>query len=436
MSRSGRVPTRFLRLLAVAMGIALTGAACGGAEDGGATGDGATTTAPGASGTTLEVPGDHPTIQAAVDAAEPGDLILVGPGTYAEEVSVETEHLVIRGTDRNTVIIDGGFERENGIKVLADGVAVENLTVRNANGNGIFWTGSYEDDYVLKGYRASYVTAYNNGRYGIYAFNAANGLIEHSFGSGHPDSAYYIGQCNPCDAVIRDSVAEKNMLGYSGTNSSGNLFIVGNTWRDNRAGIVPNSLTSEKLAPQNSTTIVGNLVEDNNAEDAPETESFKIAYGNGIVLAGGQRNLVERNVVRGHLNGGIVVTDLPESFKPEGNQVLGNELSGNTVDLVYLTVEFASEAFGNCFAGNTYTSSVPEQIEAELPCTGEPGSGWDLSVILSRLTAPPPQVDWRTVAAPGPQPNMPDAASAPARPALATVLPPPVDLAAVRTPGT
>jgi hypothetical protein len=428
--RSGRVDHWFLRLVALAVGLALVGGACGGDD----ASDGATTTAPGASGTTIEVPGDHDTIQAAVDAAGPGDLIVVGPGTYSEEVSVETENLVIRGTDRNTVIIDGGFERENGIKILADGVAVENLTVRNANGNGIFWTGSYEEGYVLKGYRASYVTAYNNGRYGIYAFNAANGVIEHSYGSGHPDSAFYIGQCNPCDAVIRDSVAERNMLGYSGTNSSGNLLIVGNTWRGNRAGIVPNSLTGEKLAPQNSTTIVGNLVVDNNAEDAPEGESFRIAYGNGIVVAGGQRNLVERNVVRGHRNGGIVVTDLPESFKPEGNQVRDNELSDNMADLVYLTVDFASEAFGNCFAGNTFTSSVPEQIETELPCEGEPGSGWDLSVILSRVTPSPPQVDWRTVAPPGPQPNMPDAASAPARPALATVLPPPVDLAAVTAP--
>jgi pectin methylesterase-like acyl-CoA thioesterase len=34
------------------------------------------------------VPEDHDTIQAAVDAARPGDLILVGPGVYREEVKV------------------------------------------------------------------------------------------------------------------------------------------------------------------------------------------------------------------------------------------------------------------------------------------------------------------------------------------------------------
>jgi hypothetical protein len=41
-----------------------------------------------ASGTVRRVPEDHDTIQAAVDAARPGDLVLVGPGVYREEVRV------------------------------------------------------------------------------------------------------------------------------------------------------------------------------------------------------------------------------------------------------------------------------------------------------------------------------------------------------------
>jgi plastocyanin len=108
-----------------------------------------------ASGVTRRVPEDHDTIQAAVDAARPGDLVLVGPGTYREEVKVAVPSLVIRGRDRDTVVVDGELQRPNGIAVTADGVAVENLTVRNALINGLFWTG-------VRGYRASYVTAYNN----------------------------------------------------------------------------------------------------------------------------------------------------------------------------------------------------------------------------------------------------------------------------------
>ena len=40
----------------------------------------------------LRVPDDYSTIQDAVDAAAPGDLILIAPGTYYESVIVETEH--------------------------------------------------------------------------------------------------------------------------------------------------------------------------------------------------------------------------------------------------------------------------------------------------------------------------------------------------------
>ena len=78
------------------------------------------------------VPDDFATIQEAVDAASPGDLILLSPGTYNEAVDVVTDDLVIRGMDRNTVILDGNFELENGIRVIgADGVAVENMTAMN-----------------------------------------------------------------------------------------------------------------------------------------------------------------------------------------------------------------------------------------------------------------------------------------------------------------
>ena len=105
--------------------------------------------------------------------------MLIAPGTYEEAVDVETENLTIRGLDRNEVILDGGFELENGIRVLADGVAVENMTARNYTTNGFFWTG-------VTGYRGSYLTAFRNGDYGVYAFDATKGQLEHIYASGQP----------------------------------------------------------------------------------------------------------------------------------------------------------------------------------------------------------------------------------------------------------
>ena len=156
------------------------------------------------------MPADAQTIQAAVDRARQGDLVLVSPGVYKESVTIGTDGIVLRGVDRNRTILDGGFERDNGVFVVgADGVAVENMTARNFTENGFFWNG-------VLGYRGSYLTAYRNGDYGVYAYDSQYGIFEHSYGSGSPDSGFYIGQCNPCHAVITDVVAEYNQLGYSG----------------------------------------------------------------------------------------------------------------------------------------------------------------------------------------------------------------------------
>jgi hypothetical protein len=114
-------------------------------------------------GETVRVPQDRPTIQQAVDAAEPGGVVLISPGVYDEAVTVRTPFVTIRGTDRNRVILDGGFEADDGISVLgADGVSIENLTVRHFVRNGVVWD-------RVDGYRASYVTAYSNGDDGILA---------------------------------------------------------------------------------------------------------------------------------------------------------------------------------------------------------------------------------------------------------------------------
>jgi hypothetical protein len=75
--RGDLVTTTTRRLLGVMLIGALVLAACGGDDS-----DGTPGAAKGQStGATLRVPGDYATIQAAVDDAEPGDLILVGPGT-------------------------------------------------------------------------------------------------------------------------------------------------------------------------------------------------------------------------------------------------------------------------------------------------------------------------------------------------------------------
>jgi hypothetical protein len=449
------------RLVAALLAGALALSACGGDDDD--TGDEGGGQESGGDDATLNVPDDYDTIQAAVDAAEPGDLVLIEPGVYEESVSVTTPELTIRGTDRNEVILDGGFELDNAIRVTgAAGVAIENMTARNYSRNGFFWTG-------VEGYRGSYLTTYRIGDYGIYAFDSVQGLLEHSYTSGSPDAGVYIGQCYPCDAVIDDIVSEHNGLGYSGTNSGGNLYIVNSTFRFNRAGIVPNSGSYELCYPERETTIVGNLVYSNNQADSPAIDIALLAMGNGILPAGGVANVIERNRVWDHELTGIGLLPFPEEdandvvppasdddqpcseakgeptadpatipdtvlWESRDNRIVGNVIEDSGLADIAVGSLGDVSGLGNCFADNEHTTSAPSDLEALAPCDGEGSGDWtagplDLGPFLAEK---PPSGDYQTTPVPDDQENMPDAESAPARPA--TDVPAGVDVDAIEVP--
>lgn len=157
---------------------------------------------------TITVPGDAPTIQRAVDAAVPGDLVLISAGVYRESVTVTTPRIVLRGEDRHRVVVDGRHRRETGITVTASEVAVENLTVRRHRADGLVFAGT--PDAPLTGYRASYLTVRDNARHGIRARHARRGLIEWSHVAGHADAGIHIADCRPCESVVRDTEAPGN----------------------------------------------------------------------------------------------------------------------------------------------------------------------------------------------------------------------------------
>ncbi len=423
-----------------------------------------------ASGVVLNVPEDYPTIQAAVDAAKSGDLVLIAPGVYREEVDVTTDNIVIRGLDRNEVILDGQFERQNGIRVIgANGVSVENMTAMNYRRNGFLWT-------QATGYRGSYLTAWRNGDYGIYAFDAVGGVFEHSYAAGSTDAGFYIGQCYPCDAVVTDVVSEYNALGYSGTNAGGNILVVNSTFRFNRMGIVPNSGTYELCYPQRDTVIAGNRVYSNNQDDTASFRWAVLFMGSGIFVSGGIQDTVRNNRVWDHDQFGIalvpylewspsdVVTPREnwslscdesrklETVAPEGSilwepyesRVFDNvvEESGRA-DLVVASTGIDVSTLGNCFSDNEFATSAPADIESLAPCTkegvGEGRGDWltnalDMDEWFDRYQDAPRGRPYQEAPLPK-RPvldNMSDPATAPARPA--SKIPPKIDIDAIKVP--
>lgn len=446
------MPQRTARLFTAIAALALMGSMLAGCSDD----DGDVDTGDGGSGDpsdALLVPEDFTTIQEAVDAAEPGDLVLIDEGVYNEAVDVTTDDVTLRGVDRNEVVLDGEFELENGVRTLdADGVVVENMTARNYVTNGFFWTGSDR-------YRGSYLTAYRNGFYGIYSFDAYDGQFDNSLGSGNADAGFYIGECYECNAVIDNVIAEHNGLGYSGTNSGGDLYIVNSTFRYNRAGIVPNSGSYELCYPGRRNTIVGNVVHDNNNLEAPATDLNLVAHGNGILVGGSVENDVERNLVFDHDRTGIAAAPFPEDdpsdvpppesqwdvpceetrddelpdpddvpgfvlWQPFANSFRDNVVEGSGLaDLASATIEddeVTVESLGNCFSGNTHVTTAPNDLEALSPCDGEGEAGdWsdgalDLPALIAELPDAPPPDAYTETPEPEAQPTMPDARTAPA----------------------
>ncbi|MEP6759391.1 MAG: plastocyanin/azurin family copper-binding protein [Actinomycetota bacterium] len=358
---------------------------------------------------TVRVPRDYPTIQQGVDAVQPGGMVLVSPGVYEEQVTVTTPYITIRGENRNTTIIDGGFERANGIQVIeADGVVIQNVTARHELLNGFLWS-------RVHGYWGSYLTAYDNGEYGIFAYDSVFGQFDHSYASGSPDSGFYIGQCYPCHAVITDVISTDNAAGFSGTNAGGDLAIVNSEWFGNLAGIVPNTLDSELYPPQRDAVIAGNDVHDNGNPAAPTLALTYPAFGAGILVTGGRGNLVTDNLVEDSATYGILVVPIYDTnvWVTADNVVSDNIVRrSGTADL---GLGAPSEG-GDCFADNDASTSQPPAIEALYPCSGMrpfPAGGGSMAPTITFLArylevlgGAVPGGDWHTQPAPPPQPQM------------------------------
>jgi hypothetical protein len=245
-------------------------------------------------------------IQKAIDKAQPGDWILIGPGDYKEAgsrlssgasagragagVLVEKSGVHIRGMDRNGVILDGTkagasscsssaadqklgpLDGEghptgrNGLVVFkAQGVSVENLTTCNfqsasgGGGNEIWFNyGDGSGKQQAGSWRGAFLSATDTyyesgapfGSYGIFTSNTAGpGLYTQVYASNMADSSFYIGACPDCNTILDHAHAQNSDLGFSGTNSGGHLIVQNSEFDHNQSGFVSNSQNNDDAPP-------------------------------------------------------------------------------------------------------------------------------------------------------------------------------------------
>ncbi|NYD68162.1 right-handed parallel beta-helix repeat-containing protein [Agromyces atrinae] len=356
----------------------------------------------------VRVPADAATITEAVDLVSPGGLVLIEPGVYAEQVLVDKEDVTIRGVDRNDTIIDGEGVRSYGIVGIADGIRVENLTVREATFYGVLVTGMHDENGPTAHGGAGYttldpekfppvqrfaidsVTASNNGLYGIYAFDAQHGVIRNSYASGSADSGFYVGQCRECDILVEGNVAERNAIGFENANASDSVYLVGNRFSGNRIGMTLISNYQEAFTPQRGNTVVGNVVVDNAGADSPSHADG--GFGVGVGIAGGQENLLRANVIAGNPAAGVLFSNT-EDLAATGNTLADILFEGNGVDVANVSAERAPASL-NCVTGGAF-SALPALFGTE--CAGTQPA--DARTALPAVTVPP-GVSFLKVAAP------------------------------------
>lgn len=404
----------------------------------------------------------YTTIQAAVNAAHPGDWILIARGVYTGPVVIRTPRLHLRGMNRNKVIIDGHHQVGNGITVFSSGVWVENLTVRNfdrrnqedsANGNEIWWEGAgpHGSRIGIHGWWGQYLTAYDTGLlggYGEFASHSVDGFFKHIYASGMNDSGVYVGGCRDCHVLVQYADMERNALGWSSTNAGGHLVVKDSIFRNNSVGVGPDSEPDSDLPPPQDgacnsasnraklptftstqinrcTIFEDNLIEDNDNLSTPANSDILGApFGVGLILGGDYADLIEDNTIRGNPTFGVLVLERPDPFpatsktvyfQSSGNEISDNTITGNatepgTYDVALEGGEFGSKnSVNNCFSGNTFGSSSPADIEGTWGCQNAttPNGGTALFLEILALIGQSSARHQRPQRAPGPQPTMP-----------------------------
>jgi len=275
-------------------------------------------------------------IQAAVEAAQPGDTIRVHPGVYRETVYVDKDDITLSG-----VVVDGEWPNLEGDKQLNDailysgnGFSVEWFKITNYKGNAIM--GQAGNNFSI---RNNWVV--DTGVYGIFPEFGENGLIENNVLSGIEDAAIYVGMCDHID--VRNNRVFENVAGIEIENSR-HALVEGNIAHDNTGGILVFITPGLPIKTSYDAIVRRNTIINNNTANfaIPGSLVSTIPAGTGIIVNSGDDVVIEDNIITGNKTAGIIVTsqdfatdvagDPASDPNPDRVQILDNVMFNNGED--------------------------------------------------------------------------------------------------------
>jgi parallel beta-helix repeat protein len=333
-------------------------------------------------------------IQAAVDAAEPGQTVLVKPGNYTETHDGATAvrvtkplKLIADSTPDDPVrILPGGNQRQ-GILVEpespgdpdVDGIEIKGFTVEGFRNNGIWLR--HVTNFTIEGN-----TSINNLENGIWPTLSTNGEVRDNVSYGSLDSALWVEAAENVRVINNELHTSPTGLEVTVSND---IHMEGNVVYNNVVGIGLYPPMSAGLPPSNwppqpfrNWTVVDNHVFDNNLPNPVTGGSVgNLPPGGGVLVLGVDTVTVENNLIENNDFFGIAMTDycvavagtsiscelippiVPDSA-PENNKFIGNTLAGNGSNPPSGPFEdlgadiLALGGSNNCSSDNTYTTAV------------------------------------------------------------------------------
>jgi nitrous oxidase accessory protein NosD len=320
----------------------------------------------------------HPgeSIQEAVNAAEPGDTIVLAPGTYRESVLITKADLTLRGSGPATVIkpaptatpataraANACAKEGNGICVMGsadkvvEDVTIRSLTLSGFKKNGVWASGT--DRLTVRS-----VTSEKNGTWGIAQQKSTRGVFRGNTVRDNGDAGIFLantvdeegGATDTEGAVITANTLTGNRIGVT-VRRLRNLTVYGNTMTGNCGGVFV--VGDESKPAAGAMTIRRNQIYQNN-KYCPANPRLPFIQGSGIILTGSEATVVRANQVHDNvgsspLSGGIVLFQSFVGATNTDNVIKDNDVQGNTpADLAN-----RGGGSGNAFLRNRCLASEP-----------------------------------------------------------------------------